>query len=83
MQFQKFSFGSIRIDGVDHEHDVVIDRGKVRKRKKKPSKQIRMREEVAMYWSLQGAVAIARWGALPLEKTVNRLTLNYVVGRFE
>jgi hypothetical protein len=41
MRFEKFSFGSIRIDGVNHEHDVVIDRGKVRKRKKKPSKQFR------------------------------------------
>ena len=41
MRFEKFSFGSIRIDGVTHEHDVVIDRGTVRKRKKKPSKQFR------------------------------------------
>ena len=39
MRFEKFSFGSIRIDGVTHEHDVVIDRGQVRKRKKKPSKK--------------------------------------------
>ena len=41
MRFQKFSFGSIRIDGITHEHDVVIDRGKIRKRKKKPSKKFR------------------------------------------
>lgn len=41
MRFQKFSFGSIRIDGVTYEHDVVIDRGNVRKRKKKPSKKFR------------------------------------------
>src|SRR6266568_5892906 len=41
MRFQKFSFGSIRIDGTTYEHDVVIDRGEVRKRKKKPSKQFR------------------------------------------
>ena len=39
MRFQDFSFGSIRIDGVTHEHDVVIDRGAVRKRKKKPSRK--------------------------------------------
>src|SRR5262245_32840314 len=38
MLFEKFSVGSIRIDGVTYEHDVVIDRGEVRKRKKKPSK---------------------------------------------
>ncbi len=41
MRFEKFSFGSIRIDGVIYEHDVVIDGGQVRKRKKKPSKKFR------------------------------------------
>ena len=39
MHFEKFSFGSVQIDGTACEHDVVIDRGGVRKRKKKPSKQ--------------------------------------------
>ena len=39
MRFDHFSFGTIRIDGSTCEHDVVIDRGKVRKRKKRPSKQ--------------------------------------------
>ena len=39
--FEAFSFGSIRIDGVTYEHDVLIDRGQVRKRKKKPSKKFR------------------------------------------
>ena len=37
MRVEAFSFGSIRIDGVTYTHDVVIDRGHVRKRKKKPS----------------------------------------------
>ena len=41
MRFEEFSFGSIRIDGVTREHDVVIDRGEIRKRKKKPSKRFR------------------------------------------
>ncbi len=41
MQFEAFSFGSIRIDGVTYEHDVVIDRGEVRKRRKKPSRKFR------------------------------------------
>jgi hypothetical protein len=35
------TFGSIRIDGTTYEHDVVIDRGQIRKRKKKPSKKFR------------------------------------------
>ncbi len=39
MRFDHFSFGTIRIDGSTCEHDVVIDRGEVRKRKKGPSKQ--------------------------------------------
>jgi hypothetical protein len=41
MHVDRLSFGSIRIDGVTYEHDVVIDRGEVRKRKKKPSKKYR------------------------------------------
>jgi len=41
MHFDKFAFGSIQIDGSTYEHDVVIDRGGIRKRKKKPSKQFR------------------------------------------
>jgi len=41
MDFERFMFGSIRIDGVTYEHDLVIDRGRVAKRKKKPSKKFR------------------------------------------
>ncbi len=41
MRFDNFSFGSLQIDGRMYEHDVVIDRGEIRKRKKKPSKQFR------------------------------------------
>ena len=41
MQFEKFSFGSLQIDGSTYEQDVIIDRGQIRKRKKKPSKKFR------------------------------------------
>jgi hypothetical protein len=41
MQFEKFSFGSLTIDGNTYENDVVIDRGEIRKREKKPSKRFR------------------------------------------
>ena len=41
MRIDRFTFGSIRIDGVIYEHDVVIARGRVRKRKKKASKPFR------------------------------------------
>jgi hypothetical protein len=41
MRIDQFTFGSIRIDGVVYEHDVVIARGRVRKRKKKASRPLR------------------------------------------
>lgn len=41
MKFENFSFGEISIDGERYAHDVVIDRGEVRKRKKKASKPFR------------------------------------------
>jgi len=41
MKIEDFKFGSIRIDGVTHDYDVIIDHDKVRKRKKKPSKEFR------------------------------------------
>jgi hypothetical protein len=41
MRFRHFEFGVIDIDGVTYEHDVVVDRGKIQRRKKKASKQFR------------------------------------------
>jgi hypothetical protein len=41
MKFQDFSFGWIKIDDITYEDDIVIDRGEIRKRKKKPSKEFR------------------------------------------
>src|SRR5260370_19272887 len=41
MRFDSFSFGSLRIDDSTYEQDVVIDRGEIRDRKKKPSKKFR------------------------------------------
>jgi hypothetical protein len=43
MEFGRFVFGSIEIDGVTYEHDVVIEVGRIRKRKKGPSKALRGR----------------------------------------
>ena len=34
MRFTDYSFGSVRVDGVSYDHDLIIDRGKIRKRKK-------------------------------------------------
>jgi hypothetical protein len=41
MQIKRFEFGALEIDGVTYEHDVVIDRGEVHKRRKKASKKFR------------------------------------------
>ena len=41
MRFTGYSFGSIRVDGVTYDHDLIIDRGKIRKRKKGVSRKFR------------------------------------------
>ena len=41
MRFSDYSFGSIRVDGVTFDHDLIIDRGQIRKRKKKASRTFR------------------------------------------
>jgi hypothetical protein len=41
MKARLIKFGEIEVEGRRYTHDVVIDGGKVRKRKKGPSKQFR------------------------------------------
>ena len=90
MKFETFSFGSIRIDGVTYEKDVVIDRGKIRKRKKKASKKYRdqfghtplsMEEEIP--WNCRRLVIGTGTGALPVmdevKKEANRRKIKFVV----
>jgi hypothetical protein len=79
MRFEKFSFGSIRIDGTTHEYDVVVDRGQVRKRKKKPSKKFRdafghtpVSIEEAIPWKCRRLVIGTGTGALPVMDEVKR-----------
>ena len=79
MRFQKFSFGSIRIDGVTYEHDVVIDCGKVQKRKKKPSRKFRdafghtpLSVEEKIPWKCRRLVIGTGTGALPVMKEVKQ-----------
>jgi hypothetical protein len=73
MRFEAFSFGSIRIDGVTYPHDVVIDRGRVRKRKKKPSQKFReafghtpLSVEEDIPWKCRRLVIGTGTGALPV-----------------
>jgi len=79
MRFQKFSFGSIRIDGVSYEHDVVIDRGEVCKRKKKPSKKFReefrhtpVSIEEKIPWKCRRLIIGTGTGRLPVMNDVKR-----------
>jgi hypothetical protein len=41
VRFGHFEFGVIDVDGVTYEYDVVVDRGDIRRRKKKASKKFR------------------------------------------
>src|SRR5215467_12606064 len=77
MRFEKFSFGSIRIDGTTYEHDVVIDRGQIRKRKKKASKKFRdafghtpLSIEEDIPWKCRTRVIGTGTGALPIMEEV-------------
>ena len=80
MRVENVSFGSIRIDGVTYHHDVVIDGGAVRKRKKRASKPFRDdyghtplsgREEIP--WNCRRLVVGAgAYGALPVMLEVKR-----------
>jgi hypothetical protein len=78
-RFEAFSFGAIRIDGVTYEHDVLIDRGQVRKRKKKPSKQFRaafghtpLSVEEEIPWKCRRLVIGTGTGALPVMDEVKK-----------
>jgi hypothetical protein len=77
MRFEEFSFGSIRIDGVSYDHDVVIDRGEVSKRKKKASKKFReafghtpLSLEEDIPWKCRRLVVGTGTGALPVMEEV-------------
>ena len=79
MRFQEFSFGSIRIDGTTYQHDVVIDRGQIRKRKKEASKQFRdafghtpLSVEEKIPWKCRRLVIGTGTGAMPVMKEVMR-----------
>jgi hypothetical protein len=41
MRVSGYSFGSVRVDGVTYDHDLIIDRGKIRKRNKAASRKLR------------------------------------------
>ncbi len=90
MRFEALSFGSIEIDGITYEHDVVIDRGEVRKRKKGPSKRFRdalghtpLSIEEDIPWRCRRLVVGTGTGALPVMEEVKlearRLKIELVI----
>ena len=80
MRIEDFSFSSIRIDGVRYEHDVVIDRGEIRKRKKILSKKFQddfghtpLSIEEDLPWKCRRLViGTGAYGRLPVMNEVKR-----------
>ncbi len=80
MRFQSLTFGSIRIDGVTYEYDVVIDRGEIRRRSKKASKPFRetfghtpLSVQEKIPWKCRRlVVGTGALGALPVMEEVKR-----------
>jgi hypothetical protein len=78
MRFENFSFGSVHVDGKSCVHDIVLDRGNIRRRKKKPSKKFRdqfghtplsIDEEIP--WKCQQLViGTGAYGGLPVMQEV-------------
>ena len=80
MRFGKLHFGSLMIDGATYTRDVVIDRGSVSKRKKKPSKKFRAEfghtpisiEEKLPWKCRRLIIGTGNYGALPVMEEVKR-----------
>jgi len=80
MRFESFSFGSVRIDGKTYEEDVVMDRGEIRKRRRKPSKKFReefghtpLSIEEDILWKCQRLViGTGAYGRLPVMEEVKQ-----------
>jgi hypothetical protein len=78
MHFDKFSFGTLQIDGSTYKKDVVIDRGEVRKRKKARSRRFRnefghtpLSIEEKIPWKCRRLViGTGAYGRLPVMKEV-------------
>lgn len=80
MRFDAFSFGSIRIDEITYDCDVVIDGGSVRKRKRRAPKKLRnqfchlplsTREEIP--WKCERlVVGTGAYGRMPVTEDVRQ-----------
>ena len=88
MHIQDFTFGQISIDGSTYEHDVIIEDGEIRKRKKKPSKKFRegyghtpLSIEEQIPWNCKRLViGTGAYGNLPVMKEVKKEAQRRKVG---
>jgi len=79
VRFSGYSFGSVRVDGVTYDYDLIIDRGKIRKRKKGASRKFRgayghtpLSAAEDIPWRCRRLViGIGADGALPVMKEVH------------
>jgi hypothetical protein len=78
MRFTGYSLGSIRVDGVTYDHDLIIDRGKIRKRNKAASRKFRgayghsplsAAEDIPWRWR-RLVIGTGAGGALPVMQQV-------------
>jgi hypothetical protein len=80
MKARWIGFGEIEVEGVRYDYDVVIDRGKVKKRRKKASKAYRDRfghtplsADETIPWGGKGLiVGTGESGSLPIMPEVER-----------
>ena len=91
VHFEKFSFGSMQIDGRVYDFDLVIDQGEIRKRKKKASKRYRdayghtpLSVEEDIPWRCRrlvvGTGAVGRLPVMPeVEKDAQRRKVELIV----
>jgi hypothetical protein len=80
VRFGRFEFGGVEIDGVTYEHDLVVDRGEIHRRKKKASKKFRetfghtpLSTEENIPWNCACLViGTGAYGRLPVMDAVRR-----------
>jgi len=74
VKIEEYEFGRIVIDGEEHSKDLVIEGGKIRKRRKKPSKALKadyghtpLSAEEEIPWGCSALwVGTGMYGSLPL-----------------
>ena len=79
MQVQLLRFGSIEVDGREYQNDIIIEGGRVRKRKKKPSKPYRDQfghtplsaDEELPWGGGQLIIGTGAYGSLPIMRQVH------------